>query len=84
VCGWPGNIRQLLNICEGIVALGGDSLRIDAASFDYVLSLERDLKNGKMLGWARSTLWRKMKQYDIILQNHTERRINRNCCADYF
>jgi transcriptional regulator of acetoin/glycerol metabolism len=90
-----------LNICERIIALGGDSLKIDAASFDYTLALEvegddnrgTDLaaiyaaeqmeeneriteilklcrhnktQAAKMLGYARTTLWRKMKQYDIV------------------
>jgi transcriptional regulator with PAS, ATPase and Fis domain len=95
---WPGNIRQLLNISERIVALEDGDIKLDADSFYYALAFESNFEGSrapslsatarksesehitemlkqcrynktqaaKMLGWDRSTLWRKMKLYNIV------------------
>jgi transcriptional regulator with PAS, ATPase and Fis domain len=97
--GWPGNIRQLRNICERLVVLSrcnsidvrdveivmrdkdmsrpvrtsGDFFREEARDFErerLAGALKEagynKLKAARLLGVSRTTLWRRMKEFQLV------------------
>lgn len=94
---WPGNVRQLYNICERLAVLHAPLITLEdvqavlnkmdpnitnkePASIpdekEHNLQVLKDChfnRNiaAKSLGISRSTLWRKMKEYDIAQRNES-------------